>query len=247
MKVLILAAGYGTRLYPYTKNFPKCLLTIRRKPIIQYLVEKLADVDCSKIIVVTNARFYRHFKSWQKTCQDSRVSIVNDGTRTPEDRLGAIGDMNLVFRRERAGEDFLVLGGDNFFEEPLENFITEGRRRKKSVTIGVFRLKRRRDASSYGVVELDARKKVVGFEEKPARPRSNLIGMCLYYFPKASVRLLGDYLADSANTKDTIGSYIRWLSRSGGMYGSVFKHSWFDIGSVQSYRQAQQTGKGAHS
>jgi glucose-1-phosphate thymidylyltransferase len=247
MKVLILAAGYGTRLYPYTKNFPKCLLTIGQKPIIQYLVEKLGGADCSKIIVVTNARFYRHFQLWQKTCGDSRVTIVNDGTRTPQDRLGAIGDMGLVFRREGAREDFLVLGGDNFFEEPLEGFIKESCRRKKSVTIGVFRLKRRADARSYGVVELDARKKVVGFEEKPLRPRSDLIGMCLYYFPKASIRHLKEYLADRANTKDTIGSYIRWLSKSGGMHGFVFKHQWFDIGSVKTYREAQQTEKGART
>jgi len=246
MKVLILAAGYGTRLYPYTKNFPKCLLTIGEKPIVQYLAEKLDGVECSKIIVVTNARFYKYFARWKKDYGNSKITIVNDGTRTPEDRLGAIGDMDLVFGREGSSEDFLVMGGDNFFDEPLDGFIGEAARRKKSVTIGVFRLKRREEARSFGVVELDAAKKVAGFEEKPARPRSNLIGMCLYYFPKASVPLLRKYLGDASNTKDTIGSYIRWLSRASGMFGFVFKKNWFDIGSVQSYQQAQQTAKGAH-
>jgi len=246
MKALILAAGYGTRLYPYTKNFPKPLLEISGKPIIGYLVDKLlAEKAVSEIIVVTNARFHRNFTAWKKGVRGrSRITIVNDGTRSPDDKLGAIGDMEFVFRKQRRAADFLVLGGDNFFKEPLDGFISSARRRTDAVTIGVFRLKDRAEARNFGVVELDRSGRVVSFEEKPAAPRSNLIGMCLYYLPARGTGLLARYLADPANTRDTIGSYIRWLSRQGKMYGHVFKQSWYDIGSLNSYKEARKTAKG---
>lgn len=246
MKALILAAGYGTRLYPYTKNFPKPLLEINGKPILQYLVDKLQTVaGLSEIIVVTNARFYRNYLAWKKGVKGPvKITIVNDGTRSPEDRLGAIGDMNFVFSRRKAPADFLVLGGDNFFEDPLDDFIAAARKRGAGMTIGVCSIKSRKEARNYGVVELNSRKRVISFEEKPARPRSNLIGMCLYYFPRQSVRMLTRYLNDPANTRDTIGSYIRWLSENGTMFGYVFTHFWYDIGSLTAYHQARETAKG---
>ena len=246
MRALILAAGYGTRLYPYTKNFPKPLLEIAGKPILQYLVDKLlAEKAVSEIIVVTNARFFRNFTAWKKgVAGRSRITIVSDGTRSPEDKLGAIGDMEFVFNRQRRASDFLVLGGDNFFEEPLGGFIASARKRAGAATIGVFKLKDRKEARKYGVVELDPNKRVVSFEEKPAAPRSNLIGMCLYYFPAQDTGLLAQYLADPANTRDTIGSSIRWLSRNGKMYGYVFSRFWYDIGSLNAYKEARETVKG---
>jgi glucose-1-phosphate thymidylyltransferase len=249
VKALILAAGYGTRLYPYTKNFPKPLLEIGGKPIIQYLVDKLQeDGRVSEIIVVTNARFYRNYAAWKKHVKGpAKITIVNDGTRSPEDRLGAIGDMAFVFKRRRALSDYIVLGGDNFFEEPLGGFIAEAQASSPAMTIGVCRVKSRKEAKNYGVVGLNSAKRVVSFEEKPARPRSNLIGMCLYYFPGKSVGLLKKYLNNPANTRDTIGSYIRWLSRNGAMYGHVFTHFWYDIGSLTAYQQARKTAKGESS
>ena len=112
MKSLILAAGYGTRLYPYTKNYPKSLLKVNNRPIIEYLLDKLEGLnDLSKILIVTNDRFYKHFDDWrQKLKIKNRVKIVNDCTQTVEEKLGAIRDMELVFREEGFSEDFLVLG-----------------------------------------------------------------------------------------------------------------------------------------
>ncbi|MGE5308043.1 MAG: nucleotidyltransferase family protein [Deltaproteobacteria bacterium] len=247
MKALILAAGYGTRLYPYTKNFPKPLLEINGKPIIGYLVDKLSAVEgISEIIVVTNSRFYRTYIGWKKGIKAGpKISILSDGTTSPEDKLGAIGDMEFVFKKENRPSDFLVLGGDNFFEEPLEDFMSAARK-NKAVTIGVCRIKSRKEASNYGVVELDGKGRVISLEEKPKKPRSKLISMCLYYFPASSKGLLGRYLSDPANTRDTIGAYIRWISENGKMCGHVFKHFWYDIGSLSAYNQARATAKGEH-
>jgi glucose-1-phosphate thymidylyltransferase len=246
MKVLILAAGYATRLYPYTRNFPKPLLKVKGKPIIQYLTEKLEDIGgISKILVVTNARFFGHFRKWKRGL-DSRhkICIVNDLTKSPQDKLGAIADMHLAFKGEGFDDDFLVLGGDNFFFEPLDGFIRAAERRTHAVTIGVCDIKNKKEARHFGVVSLDRNNKIVSFHEKPLRPASSLIAMCLYYFPRKTVSLVKEYLDDPGNPKDAAGSYINWLSKKKMVYGFKFREAWFDIGHVQTYNRIKELTKG---
>ena len=122
MKALILAAGYGTRLYPYTKYFPKPLIKVGKKTIIDSLVEKVEEIEgLSGIIVVTNGRFYKQFKKWSEGLKiRHKVVIYNDKTQSPEKKLGAIADMALVFGKQSGKEDFLVIGGDNWKGTGLE-------------------------------------------------------------------------------------------------------------------------------
>lgn len=246
MKVIILAAGYATRLYPRTKNFPKPLLEVNRKPIIEYLIEKVELIPAaSKVIVVTNARFADIFRRWAKKLDTHLpIEVLNDGTRTPEQRLGAVGDMSLAFRKESYKGDFLVLGGDNFFQDPLDAFIASARRRKNAATIGVFDIKCRKEASRFGVVKLDARHRVVDFTEKPSAPRSSLIAMCLYYFPQQAIGRIRDYLADGRNSSDAAGAYIKWLARTSTVYGYRFGHLWVDIGNKQTYDRINELTSG---
>jgi glucose-1-phosphate thymidylyltransferase len=246
MKVLILAAGYGTRLYPYTKDFPKTLLEVNKKPIIEYLVDKLGAIaGISKIIVVTNARFFDNFMGWREGLKQRRqVKVFNDLTLTPKEKLGAIGDMDLVFKTEGFDDDFLVIGGDNFFKEPLNDFISYARKNKSAVTIGVCDIKDKKEARNFGVVSLGRLGRVKQFQEKPSRPASSLIGMCLYYFPKGQNILIKKYLQDPKNPRDAAGAYIKWLSGNTKVYGFVFKDSWFDIGRIDTYNKVKQITKG---
>ena len=246
MKVLILAAGYATRLYPRTKNFPKPLLEVHNRPIIEYLIDKLERLaGISKVVVVTNDRFAAIFERWAQQL-DTRldIQILNDRTSTPEDRLGAVGDMLLAFKKESFQGDFLVLGGDNYFQDPLDDFVAAARRRTLASTIGVFDIKRRKEASRFGVVDLNSRGKIVNFEEKPLQPRSSLIAMCLYYFPQESLSCIKEYMADRSNSSDAAGAYIGWLSRSHTVYGYRFGHLWVDIGNKQTYDQVNQLSQG---
>ncbi len=247
MKALILAAGYATRLYPYTRNFPKPLLGVGGRPVIDYLVEKILELDgVSKIIVVTNDKFTGHFEKWRASHKRrARISVVNDGTKTPEERLGAIGDMRLVFELEGYRGGFLVLGGDNYFEEPLGPFVSFCRKHPGASSIGVFDIGSLREARNYGVVRVDRGSRVVAFQEKPARPLSTLIGMCLYYFPQGRARMLGEYLSDSSHNRDAAGAYIKWLASHSPVYGYRFGKRWVDIGSIQAYQQVQTVTKGA--
>jgi glucose-1-phosphate thymidylyltransferase len=246
MKVLILAAGYGTRLYPRTKNFPKPLLKVNRKPIIQYLIDKLDSIDgISEVIVVTNARFYKNFTDWKKRVKArNRIVIANDLTKTPHDRLGAIGDMDFVFEKNDFDDDFLVLGGDNFFQEPLGGFIKAALKNRPFVTIGVRDIGNRLEAGHFGVVGLAGNNLVKNFQEKPKNPKTSLIAMCLYYFPRQSLGLIKEYLKDPRNSRDAAGSYIKWLTKEYRVYGFRFKNFWFDIGHIYTYEKAKRLAKG---
>jgi glucose-1-phosphate thymidylyltransferase len=245
MKALILAAGYATRLYPYTKNFPKPLLEVNQKPIIEYLIEKLEKLPgLSEILVVTNGRFFPFFEKWKKTvdCR-KKIRIINDHTRTSRDRLGAIGDMNFVFGKLGFKDDYLVIGGDNFFKESLVKFAGSARKSPGAVTIGVCDIKKISEARNFGVVSLDKNRRIIDFWEKPAQPKSSLVAMCLYYFPGSQVGFIREYLSDPANESDAAGAYIGWLTRNKIVKAVVFKNHWVDIGSVQAYKKANKITK----
>ncbi len=241
MTVLILAGGYGTRLRELGKDTPKALLKIQNRYLLDHILEKIRPLKGVKeVILVTNNRFYGIFQQWAKghAGYPCPIRIVNDGTNTPEDRLGSIGDMDFVIRQKNIQDDMLVVGGDNLFGATLDTYIQFSQKKTPAVTIGVYDIGNLEEAKRFGVVSVDARGRVSAFEEKPAQPRSTLIGMCLYYLPKKSLGLIADYLLQSGKS-DTAGDYIRWLSGKSTVYGFEFHGKWYDIGSVESYREAQ--------
>ena len=241
MTILILAGGYGTRLQELGKDTPKALLKIQNRYLLDHILEKIKPLKNAKeIILVTNNRFYGILQQWVKGCSGYAwpIRIVNDGTNTPEDRLGSIGDIDFVIRRENIQDDMLVVGGDNLFGDPFDAYIQFSQKKAPAVTIGVYDIGSLEDAKRFGVVTIDARSRVSAFEEKPVKPRSTLIGMCLYYLPEKSLGFIGDYLLQSGKS-DTAGDYIRWLSGKSTVYGFEFHGKWYDIGSVESYREAR--------
>jgi glucose-1-phosphate thymidylyltransferase len=242
MKALILAAGYATRLYPLTKKYPKPLLEVKGRPIIDHILGKLnAASGINEIYVVTNNKFIAQFRKWASLVKSPvKITLVNDLTKSNADRLGAIGDINFVVKTKKIREDLLVVGGDNLFTGSLNEFLDACRKSKASAGIGLFRLKRKKDASSYGVARLDAGKKVVGFQEKPLHPVSNLVAMCLYYISKDHLRLIDAYLSEKKIKTDATGSYIAWLKDKTKVYGHVFSGSWFDIGDLKYLNVAKE-------
>jgi len=240
MKALILAAGYGTRLASVIKDTPKPLIPVGNRPLIDYVVEQLADIKpLSEIVVVSNNKFTPYFQKWAGALGGRLpIRVVNDGTNTPEERLGSVGDIRFVWQKESSLQDWLIIGGDNLFDGDLSRFIDFAISKSPAVSIGVYDIKDIRAAAKFGVLAIDANQKVVSFQEKPPNPASSLITMCLYYFPKQTLGYLGEYLSES-KAVDAAGSYIQWLSEKKNVYGFQFSGKWYDIGSIESLEEAR--------
>ncbi len=247
MKAMILAAGYGTRLADVIKDTPKPLILINGKPLIEYIILNLQSIpSLTEMVVITNNRFFALFQEWAQTpaCwqaghRDLKIRVVNDGTHTPEERLGSVGDIHFVWKSEQQLHDWLIIGGDNLFDQNLADFMRFALKHAPAVTIGAYDIHDRKAAVKFGVIALDANGKVISFEEKPAKPKSSLITMCLYYFPKSTLGYLSEYLGQS-QALDAAGSYIQWLSQKKNVYGFQFNGKWYDIGSIEALNEAQE-------
>ncbi len=241
MKALILAAGYATRLYPLTKEYPKPLLKVGKRPIINYIIDKLEALDeIDEIFVVTNSKFMPQFEKWRVRLRSKKqISLIDDLTKSLSDRRGAIGDMNFAINKKRLKDDLLVMGADNLFNCNLKEFLSFVKGNASPV-IGAYNIKDTRQAKKYGVIKLNKENKLVDFKEKPKNPKSTLIAMCLYYFPKEKLRLIKEYVNGKTYKCDATGFYIDWLRKRVPVYGFVFDGFWYDIGDHKVYREAKQ-------
>ena len=210
MQILILAAGYATRLYPLTKLCPKPLLLVKEKPIISHIIKSIEQLDnVEEIIVVTNNKFKHKFEHWAESCSyQSKISVISDQTDSENEKLGAIGDISYILNNHKIKDDLLVIGGDNLFSFDLNAFVNFAKKRKDSCTVGLHELKERNKVKFYGVATTNDLGHIVDFIEKPEKSDSFLISMCLYYFSKGSLGLIPEYL--KTNNKDALGNYIKW-------------------------------------
>jgi len=239
MKAVILAAGYATRLYPLTRDRPKPLLSVGKKTIADYLIQKLDDIkEIDTIYIVTNQKFYGVFSDWLKAVKSAKKIIIeNDGSTTNDDKLGAIGDIRLVLERQKIYDDIIMLAGDNMFNWGLKDFADFAKREPDTFVIGAYDIGDRKKANIYGVVEVNEKGNIVNFLEKPQDPPSSLIATGIYYFPQDKLNLIGQFLK-VGNERDAPGHFIQWLSREQGVRCYVFKGIWYDIGDLESYRKA---------
>ncbi|MDD4956260.1 MAG: nucleotidyltransferase family protein [Candidatus Omnitrophica bacterium] len=250
MKGLILAAGYGTRLYPLTLDRPKPLVKVGGKTILERLLRKMESMHgCDEIYIVTNDKFHSMVNQWVAGRNFSvKITVIDDMTKSNEDRLGAIGDINLVVSGQKPDEDVVIVAGDNLFEFAIHDFISFAREKKK-LCVALFDVKDLKMAQRYGIVSLDGESKVVAFEEKPASPKSTLASTGIYYFPKDKLPMLEEYMGTGL-VKDAPGNFVKWVSEKDEVYGFVFTEGWYDIGDKNSlekadieYRQRELSGE----
>lgn len=244
MKAILLAAGYATRLYPLTKNQPKPLLKIGDKTIADYLLEKLAQIPpIDKVYVVTNARFFSHFERWARQTNDSglypgfEVEIVNDGTTNNDNRLGAVADIQYVIDQKKITDEIVITAGDNIFNFDFSD-IYSYYREKGTAVILVHPLEDESRLTSVGIVERDQSGRVVGFEEKPAHPKSNLIAPPVYFLPRERLGLVNRFLHSNPG-HDAPGNFIAWLHKQIPVYAYLMKQNYLDIGTLEMYNRVK--------
>jgi len=239
MKILILAAGYATRLYPLTKHWPKPLLLIKEKPILSHILRKTEKLtELQDIYVVTNGKYFHQFQDWASYAGFKRkIVILNDRTTSEKDRLGTIGDIHFAITNFDLNDDLLIIGGDNLFTFDLQHFLDFARSKKDDCSVGLYDIKDPALVRHYGVVSLGETRKVVDFKEKPLKSDSTLISMCLYYFPRKSLKSIGEYVKRK-DCHDTSGDYIQWLYRKTDVWGYEFKGLWYDIGDIITFYHA---------
>src|SRR5260370_14495631 len=203
MNALILAAGYATRLYPLTLNKAKPLLEVGGKPIIEWVLDNLANVPgLGTVYIVTNAKFANDFQNWANAYRgqhlEMTIKIINDRSKSDDDKLGAIGDINLVLMRENlTNEDLLVIAGDNLFQQPLRDFVYAAKH--SAATVDDHNVANLEAIKKYGTDTVDKKEVITNFEEKPEKPKNTLAAVALYYYSRQSLPLFTTYLAAPNN------------------------------------------------
>ncbi len=241
MKAIIPAAGYATRLFPLTLDRPKALLPVGGKPMIEHIIARIEELGVVDLIyIVTNGRFYEHFLQWKNgfSCPIP-VKIINDGTMTNATRLGAIGDKALVMEQEQLDDEILDISSDNLFNFSLKEMYTFFQE-KKTETIGLYDVKSAEIAKKLGICTIDEQDIVVDFEEKPEKPKSTLASIGVYMYPRRTIVLFRQYLAEG-NKADMPGLFLQWLYKRQPIAGFTFgkkEDIWFDIGNIDQYSQA---------
>lgn len=225
MKCLILAGGFGTRLYPLTIYKAKALLEYEGKPLLSHILDRVpGNTD---ILVSCNRKFEAAFRRWQESVA-RQVELCIENVWTEEQRKGAVGSLDFWVRSRRIAEDLLVISGDNYFEFSLPEFISACN--GKNALVAVHDIRDIGKAVRFGVVSLDGRR-IIELQEKPAQPRSSLVSTGIYVLPQRVFPMLSDYCAEGK--RDNLGSFIAHLIEKDEVHAHIVTEAWRDIGSAQ--------------
>ena len=245
MIAILLCAGYATRMHPLTKNFPKPLLPVAGRPVLEYLMAQLLELqDLDSVHIITNDRFASHFETWQKKWSATnlnggfRLVIHNDGSTDNDNRLGASKDLAWILSRLPETDRMLVSAGDNIFRFRLEPIWNRFLRSDHHCILALpeedlNKLKRT------GVIEFGKDDRAVRLHEKPANPPSNWSCPAIYFFQKSVEPVLSEFLETSEN-KDAPGHFVGFLCRKSHVKAIRVEASRLDIGSIEDYHKADR-------
>ncbi|MBO5496439.1 MAG: NTP transferase domain-containing protein [Oscillospiraceae bacterium] len=242
MNCLILAAGYATRLYPLTENFPKPLLTVGDKTILDWLLD---DLDESGLIegytVISNHRYAPHFERWSKE-RGGNIRVLDDGTESNETRLGAVKDIQLAVETLGLTGDTLVMAGDNLLDFSLAGFLRFAREKGTSCVM-CYAEPDREKLKKMGVAEIAADGRMTAMAEKPAEPRSSWCIPPFYVFTAEDLPLVREGIESDCGT-DAPGSFLAWLCTRRPVCAWPMPGRRYDVGNLESYRAVQESYRG---
>ena len=238
IEALVLAAGYGTRLRPLTEDTPKPLLRVAGKLMVEHIIGKIEELGASKIYIITNNKFYQNFSEWLSNFDaKTPIEIINNGTNSNEDRLGAMGDVYFAIKSKNISNNIIIVAGDNLFEASLREIAGIFNKKRNNVIV-LHDVKDKELAKHYGVVGVKDNV-VVDFEEKPVSPKSTLVSTGIYFFPKRTLDFIEKYISQG-NNPDKAGDFIKWLHKRETVYAYITDKNWYDIGSFEQLEKANR-------
>ena len=238
MKCLILAAGYATRLYPLTENFPKPLLEVQGKPILDWLIDDLETTGViSSYAVISNHRFKVHFDNWAAK-HFQNIVVVDDGTSTNETRLGAVRDIQFALDALQMDDDLLVMAGDNLLDFSLSHFVHYALEKQTSCVMRYYESDEKRLLKT-GVLTIDEKDRILEMTEKSPAPATHWACPAFYYFCREDARRVKEAIAEGCSV-DAPGSFIAWLCHRSPVHAMLMPGHRYDIGNLASYQEVQQ-------
>ncbi len=240
MICVILAAGYATRLYPLTENFPKPLLAVKGKPILDWLIEDIqATGAVDEYILISNHKYYHHFTKWAKTWENNiKITVLDDGTTGNDNRLGAVIDIQFAIETLSLNDDLLVIAGDNLLDFSFKHFTDYFLEKQATCVMRYFEPSLKK-LNKCGVITLDKDDKIINMEEKPAKPKSNWVTPPFYIYERNDVPLVAQGIKAGCAT-DAPGSFIAWLSQKKTVYAMEMPGNRYDIGDLKSYERIKE-------
>ena len=245
MKCVILAAGYATRLYPLTERYPKPLLPVGGKPILDWLIE---DVDrtggADGYVIISNHKFISRFERWAKE-RPWPITLLDDGSVSNESRLGAVKDIQFAIDSLKLDEDLLVIAGDNLLDFSLAGFVRYAKAKNTTCLMRYYE-PREEKLRKCGVAQVDEDDRILSMEEKPAHPRSHWCTPPFYYYRREDLSLVSAGIAAGCGT-DAPGSFIAWLCGQTPVHAFEMPGRRYDIGDAAGYQQVRETYRGIES
>lgn len=243
MKCLFLAAGYATRLYPLTENFPKPLLEVAGKPILDWLIDDMTQSGLvDEFIVISNHKFAHIFEDWAAKHSQLSIKVIDDGTNSNETRLGAVKDIQFAIEQLQLDDNLLVMAGDNLLDFSLADFIRYAIGKRSTCIMRYYEANEARLHKS-GVAEVAADDRVLSFVEKPAEPRSHWCVPAFYYYIREDSHKIQQAIDNGCGT-DAPGSFISWLCGQTNVYAWEMPGQRYDIGNLESYEQVKRIFEG---
>ena len=246
MRLVILAAGFANSLPPQTLTRPKSLVPVAERTLLDRLIDNLLPIGALKDIwVVSNRRFAPQFESWAREREAGDgppIRVLDDGSSSETEALGALGDLRLVLDRCGTGEDLVVAADDNLLSQSLETF-GDYCREVRAPVLAVYDVGRLEDARRYSAVHIDMENRITSFVEKPQAPDTTLIGIALYYYPQALLPRIAALL-EASDPKGRLGELVQWLYPRQEVYTWAIPGIWFDIDSPEILDEADRIFRG---
>ena len=238
MDAIILAGGFAKRMWPLTKNKPKQLLDVAGRHMLYYVIDSLANLDLDRIIVSVNSFFAPQFQDYlDSSANSNNIELFIEESDNEDQKLGALGALNLLFKKKKLRGPVFIAGGDNLSDFDLREMVKIYNESKKDV-IGLFDVENLDLAKLYGIANLEENR-IVDFVEKPNSPPSTLAATAYWLLSEAGIVNFFKYI-DEGGDRDAMGNFLAWNVKQNSVYSVSFSGNWYDIGGLESYSEAQK-------